>query len=38
LNPRLAGAGFVHELHFHLPGGRVVRYVRGPGGIFVVAP
>ena len=36
LNPRLVDARFLKELHFLLPGGRVVKYVRGPNGIFVV--
>ncbi|HEY0502511.1 MAG TPA: DUF4157 domain-containing protein [Lysobacter sp.] len=38
LNPRLVAARFLRELHFVLPGGRVVRYVRAPDGTFVVTP
>ncbi len=38
LNPRLAGAGFLRQLIFHLPSGRVVRYVRGTNGYFETAP
>jgi len=38
MNPRLKGARFVRELHFLLPGGKVVRYVRSRNGTFVPAP
>ena len=38
LNPRLLTATFLRELRFPLTDRRVVRYVRGPGGLFVLAP
>jgi hypothetical protein len=38
MNPRLAGARFVRELQFHVPGKRVVRYVRARNGTFVLSP
>jgi hypothetical protein len=38
LNPRLGTAQFLRELHFILPGGRIVKYVRDPNGIFINVP